>query len=44
MIPTLREFGKLAPAFAIEGLGALGVLPGIILAQKVGKLIMDRLG
>jgi glycine/D-amino acid oxidase-like deaminating enzyme len=44
MVPTLRKFGKLAPAFAIEGLGALGVLPGIVLAQKVGKLIMDRLG
>lgn len=43
MIPTLREYGQLAPAYAIEGLGALGVLPGIVLAQKVGKLIMDRL-
>lgn len=43
IVPTLREFGQLAPAFAIEGLGALGVLPGIVLAQKVGKLIMDKL-
>jgi L-pipecolate oxidase len=39
MIPTLRSTGHLAPAYAIEGLGSLGVLPGMVLGQQVGTLI-----
>ena len=39
MIPTLRNIGKLAPACAIEGLGSLGVLPGMVLGQRVGELV-----
>ncbi|MEO8973317.1 MAG: FAD-dependent oxidoreductase [Ktedonobacteraceae bacterium] len=39
MIPTLRSTGNLAPAYAIEGLGSLGVLPGMVLGQRVGALV-----
>ncbi len=39
MIPTLRSTSKLAPAYAIEGLGSLGVLPGMVLGQRVGELV-----
>ncbi len=39
MIPTLRSVGKHAPAYAIEGLGSLGVLPGMVLGQRVGELV-----
>jgi glycine/D-amino acid oxidase-like deaminating enzyme len=42
MVPTLRAFGERAPACAIEGLGALGVLPGIVLAQRAGDLVALR--
>jgi glycine/D-amino acid oxidase-like deaminating enzyme len=38
MVPTLRNLGTVAPGLAIEGLGALGVLPGIILGQRAGKI------
>ena len=43
MVPTLREMGDEAPGFAIEGLGALGVLPGMVLGQKAGKELVGRL-
>lgn len=43
MIPTLREIGDEAPGFAIEGLGALGVLPGMVLGQRAGKEMAERL-
>jgi len=39
MIPTLRSTGKLAPACVIEGLGSLGVLPGMVLGQRVGEIV-----
>lgn len=38
-IPTLRELGAKAPGLAIEGLGALGVLPGIVLGRRGGSLL-----
>jgi glycine/D-amino acid oxidase-like deaminating enzyme len=39
MIPTLRLLGNVAPGFSIEGLGALGVLPGIVLGRRAGALV-----
>ncbi|HET8844438.1 MAG TPA: FAD-dependent oxidoreductase [Ktedonobacteraceae bacterium] len=39
MVPHLRELGENAPGLAIEGLGALGVLPGILLGQRGGSLL-----
>jgi glycine/D-amino acid oxidase-like deaminating enzyme len=39
MIPTLRSIGQHAPAYAIEGLGSLGVLPGMLLGQQVGEIV-----
>ncbi len=43
MIPALRKIGEMAPAWAIEGLGSLGVLPGIVLGQRAGKRIAKTL-
>lgn len=43
MIPTLREIGDEAPGLSIEGLGALGVLPGMVLGQRAGKEMIARL-
>lgn len=40
MIPTLRSTGNRAPAYTIEGLGSLGVLPGMVLGQRVGELVV----
>ena len=39
MVPTLRPLGDIAPGFSIEGLGALGVLPGIVLGGRAGALV-----
>jgi glycine/D-amino acid oxidase-like deaminating enzyme len=39
MIPTLRSIGHRAPAYTIEGLGSLGVLPGMVLGQQVGEFV-----
>jgi glycine/D-amino acid oxidase-like deaminating enzyme len=39
MVPTLRSLGTSAPGFSIEGLGALGVLPGIVLGRRAGSLV-----
>lgn len=44
MIPKLRVLGNVAPGIAIEGLGALGVLPGIVLGRRAGASIVDQLG
>lgn len=44
MIPTLRPFDTTAPGYAIEGLGALGVLPGTVLAERAGEEIARQLG
>jgi len=43
MIPALRMLGSKAPGVAIEGLGALGVLPGIVLGRQAGGSVVSRL-
>ncbi|HEY0752404.1 MAG TPA: FAD-dependent oxidoreductase [Ktedonobacteraceae bacterium] len=43
MVPDLRPLGKQAPGFAIEGLGALGILPGIVLGQRGGLQLANTL-
>jgi len=40
MIPTLLSTGNRTPAYVIEGLGSLGVLPGMVLGQQVGELVV----
>jgi glycine/D-amino acid oxidase-like deaminating enzyme len=42
MVPTLRSIGHGVPGFAIEGLGALGVLPGIVLGRRAGMQIAEK--
>jgi len=42
-IPRLREIGERAPGLAIEGPGALGVLPGILLGQRGGAQLAHLL-
>jgi len=37
LLPYLRPLTKSAPGLAIEGLGALGVLPGMVLGQRAGS-------
>ncbi len=44
LVPNLRQAGTQAPGQAIEGLGALGVLPGIVLGQRSGSQLARRLG
>lgn len=44
MVPGIRAFGDTAPARAIEGLGALGVLPGMVLGQRAGKELVYAIG
>jgi hypothetical protein len=41
MVPRLRSLDADAPSFAIEGLGALGVLPGIVLGKRAGAAMAD---
>lgn len=43
MIPTIRPFDTSAPGVAIEGLGALGVLPGTVLGRRAGKEVAETL-
>ena len=43
MIPALHVLGSKAPGVAIEGLGALGVLPGIVLGRQAGGSVVSRL-
>lgn len=43
MIPGLRVLNDTAPGVAIEGLGAHGVLPGMILGQRAGEFIVNQL-
>jgi glycine/D-amino acid oxidase-like deaminating enzyme len=43
MVPTLRIFGHASPGAAIEGLGALGVLPGIVLGRQAAKYVVEAL-
>jgi gamma-glutamylputrescine oxidase len=44
MIPRLSPLGADATGLAIEGLGALGVLPGIVLGKRAGKALARMLG
>jgi hypothetical protein len=44
MVPVARDLGTRAPSMAIEGLGALGVLPGIVLGSQAGDRIARTLG
>jgi glycine/D-amino acid oxidase-like deaminating enzyme len=39
MIPRIRSLDAEAPGVAIEGLGALGVLPGIVLGKRAGTAL-----
>ncbi len=39
LAPTARDLEAMAPGVAIEGLGALGVLPGVILAREAGERV-----
>ncbi len=39
LAPTACDLDALAPGVAIEGLGALGVLPGVILAREAGARV-----
>lgn len=43
MIPELRTLDDTIPGVSIEGLGALGVLPGMALGKKAGKTIVAQL-
>jgi glycine/D-amino acid oxidase-like deaminating enzyme len=43
MVPSLRTLGHAAPGVAIEGLGALGVLPGIVLGRHAAKCVVEAL-
>jgi hypothetical protein len=43
MIPSLRFLGETVPGVAIEGLGALGVLPGIILGRQAAEYVAEKL-
>jgi hypothetical protein len=41
LLPELQPLGSSAPGYSIEGLGALGVLPGIVLGRQAGQLVMQ---
>ncbi len=43
MLPNLRPVGEQTPGVAIEGLGALGVLPGIVLGQRAGQQVVAQM-
>lgn len=43
MVPHLEMLGEVAPGFAIEGLGALGVLPGIVLGRRAADTVIQAL-
>ncbi|MGZ3598762.1 MAG: NAD(P)/FAD-dependent oxidoreductase, partial [Ktedonobacterales bacterium] len=43
MVPHIRALGELAPGFAVEGLGALGVLPGIVLGEQAAERVFRAL-
>ena len=42
MIPELHTLGENIPGVSIDGLGALGVLPGIVLGKRAGQLILTK--
>jgi glycine/D-amino acid oxidase-like deaminating enzyme len=39
MIPEVRSLGSLAPGMSIQGLGSLGVLSGIVLGRRAGRMV-----
>lgn len=41
LLPDLQPLGSSAPGYSIEGLGALGVLPGIVLGRQAGQLVIQ---
>jgi glycine/D-amino acid oxidase-like deaminating enzyme len=43
MIPRLSPLGEDTTGVAIEGLGALGVLPGIVLGKRAGAAMADSI-
>lgn len=43
MIPELRPLADNAPGVSIEGLGALGVLPGMALGKRAGQSVVAQL-
>ncbi len=43
MIPELHTLGSTAPGLSVDGLGALGVLPGIVLGKQAGQTILAHL-
>ena len=43
ILPELRVLSDTAPGVAIEGLGAHGVLPGMVLGQRAGAYIVSQL-
>ncbi len=43
MVPHLEKLGQVAPGSSIEGLGALGVLPGILLGRKAALNLVSTL-
>lgn len=44
MAPHIAEIGARAPGRAVEGLGALGVLPGIVLGRVAGETVARLVG
>jgi glycine/D-amino acid oxidase-like deaminating enzyme len=43
LVPHLRVCGAQAAGLAIEGLGALGVLPGLVLGKRAGELLAQTI-
>jgi glycine/D-amino acid oxidase-like deaminating enzyme len=41
--PRLHALEAPSPGIAIEGLGALGVLPGIVLGRRAGEMVTQRI-
>lgn len=44
MIPRMRPLEGSAPGYAVEGLGALGVLPGTVLGRRAAQAVVAALG
>lgn len=44
LAPRLRPLDGGAPGFAVEGLGALGVLPGTVLGRRAAAIVVAGLG
>lgn len=43
MAPRLRPLDAHAPGYAVEGLGALGVLPGTVLGRQAARMVASAL-